>query len=172
MVVVAAHPCRVAVGRVADDGLRVRGDRRAEVVVEPVEVQAFDLGGDPLDDVARQGQAVRVAAHEADRPAVRVGEDGVAMIAGARMKVAQLISEVMAYGWSPAELHFQHPHLTMSQIHSALAYYWDHLEEIEQQVDADLRYADKMRGARWELADNAPRTVPVGLGCVQGEVIN
>jgi uncharacterized protein (DUF433 family) len=87
---------------------------------------------------------------------ILVGEDGVAIIAAARMKVAQLIAEVMAYGWSPEELHFQHPQfcrldrsgdvLTMSQIHSALAYYWDHLEEIEQQVDADLRLRRKMRG--------------------------
>ena len=43
MVVVAAHPGRVPVGGVADDGLRVGGDRRAEVVVEPVEVQALWL---------------------------------------------------------------------------------------------------------------------------------
>jgi uncharacterized protein (DUF433 family) len=76
---------------------------------------------------------------------ILVGENGVATIAGARMKVAQLVSEVMAYGWSPEELHFQHPHLTMSQIHSALAYYWDHPQEIEQQIEGGLRLADQMR---------------------------
>lgn len=30
---------------------------------------------------------------------------------------------------------YQHPQLTLGQVHSALAYYWDHQEEI----DADLR---------------------------------
>jgi hypothetical protein len=35
---------------------------------------------------------------------------------------------------SPEELAYQHPHLTLGQVHFALAYYWDHREEI----DADL----------------------------------
>ncbi|OGQ79996.1 MAG: hypothetical protein A2289_01440 [Deltaproteobacteria bacterium RIFOXYA12_FULL_58_15] len=42
------------------------------------------------------------------------------------MKVIVLVLEKSAYGWSPEELHFQHPYLTMGQIYSALSYYWDH----------------------------------------------
>lgn len=79
-----------------------------------------------------------------------VDDNGVAVVADSRMKVAQLVSEVMAYGWSPEELHFQHPHLSMGQIHSALAYYWDHQEEINQQIEDDLQYADRMRLAAGE----------------------
>jgi uncharacterized protein (DUF433 family) len=79
-----------------------------------------------------------------------VEDKGVAVVAGPRMKVAQLVSEVMAYGWSPEELHFQHPHISMGQIHSALAYYWDHEEEINQQIEGDLQYADRMRRAAGE----------------------
>jgi uncharacterized protein (DUF433 family) len=77
-------------------------------------------------------------------------DKGVAVVADSRMKVAQLVSEVMAYGWSPEELHFQHPHLSMGQIHSALAYYWDHQEEINQQIEGDLQYADRMSRAAGE----------------------
>ncbi len=76
---------------------------------------------------------------------ITIAEDGEAIIANSRMKVAQLVSEVMAYGWSPEELHFQHPHLSMGQIHSALGYYWDHQQEINQQIEGDLQYADQMR---------------------------
>ena len=72
-------------------------------------------------------------------------ENGEAVIADAHMKIAQLVTEVMAYGWSPEELHFQHPQLSMGQIHSALAYYWDHQQEINQQIEAELQYADQMR---------------------------
>lgn len=75
---------------------------------------------------------------------------GVAAVADSRMKVTQLVSEVMAYGWSPEELHFQHPHLSMGQIHSALAYYWDHEEEINQKIEDDLQYADILRRAAGE----------------------
>ncbi|HVT59244.1 MAG TPA: DUF433 domain-containing protein [Thermoanaerobaculia bacterium] len=47
----------------------------------------------------------------------------------------ELVAETRAHGWSPEELAYQHPHLTLGQVHSALAYYWDHREEVE----ADLR---------------------------------
>jgi uncharacterized protein (DUF433 family) len=79
-----------------------------------------------------------------------VEDKGVAVLADSRMKVTQLVSEVTAYGWSPEELHFQHPHLSMGQIHSALAYYWDHQEEINQQIEDDLQYSDSMRRAAGE----------------------
>lgn len=79
-----------------------------------------------------------------------VEDKGIAVVADSRMKVAHLVSEVMAYGWSPEELHFQHPHLSMGQIHSALAYYWDHQEEINQQIEDNLQYADGMRRAAGE----------------------
>lgn len=79
-----------------------------------------------------------------------VEDAGVAVVADSRMKVAQLVSEVMACGWSPEELHFQHPHLSMGQIHSAPAYYWDHQEESNQQIEDDLQYADRMRRAAGE----------------------
>lgn len=61
------------------------------------------------------------------------------------MKVTELVSEVMAYGWSPEELHFQHPYLTMGQIHSALAYYWDHAEELDREIEQSLRRVDQFR---------------------------
>jgi uncharacterized protein (DUF433 family) len=32
----------------------------------------------------------------------------------------------LAYGWSPEEMHYQHPPLSLAQIHAALAYYFDH----------------------------------------------
>lgn len=44
------------------------------------------------------------------------------------IKVVELITSVQAYGWSPEELHFQYPHISMSKIYSALAYYWNNKE--------------------------------------------
>ncbi|HEY0784157.1 MAG TPA: DUF433 domain-containing protein [Thermoanaerobaculia bacterium] len=58
-------------------------------------------------------------------------ENGVAWIDDANTKVVELVEEVKAHGFSPEELAYQHPHLTLGQVHSALAYYWDHQEEIE-----------------------------------------
>jgi hypothetical protein len=43
-------------------------------------------------------------------------------------------------------LHFQHPHLTLGQIHSALAYYWDHHKGLDRDVQSRLERAEKLRG--------------------------
>ena len=59
----------------------------------------------------------------------------VPTIAGTTMKVIELVLDHVAYGWSPEELHFQHPYLTMGQIYSALAYYWDHKVELDQDIE-------------------------------------
>lgn len=79
---------------------------------------------------------------------ITTDEQGVPWIAGAPTKLVELILDTVAYGWSPEELHFQHPHLSMGQIHSALAYYWDH----KQAIDADIE-------RRLVLVDDIHRTV-------------
>jgi len=39
-------------------------------------------------------------------------EKEVPIVAGTNMKVIELVLEKTAYGWSPEELHFQHPYLS------------------------------------------------------------
>ena len=58
-----------------------------------------------------------------------------------------------AYGWSPEELHFQHPDLSLGQIHSALAYYWDHRNELDRDIERRTRLADEIRS---EVGTQAP----------------
>jgi len=72
-------------------------------------------------------------------------EDQVPTIAGTTMKVIELVLDHLAYGWSPEELHYQHPYLTMAQIHSALAYYWDHKTELEHDIERRLQLVDQVR---------------------------
>lgn len=61
------------------------------------------------------------------------------------MKVKELVAERLAWGWSPEELLVNHPYLTLGQIFSALAYYADHQAEIDQAIEEDVRYMDKLR---------------------------
>lgn len=67
----------------------------------------------------------------------------IPVIAGTNMKVIELVLEKSAYGWSPEELHFQHPYLTLGQIYSALAYYWDHQEELDRDIERRLRAVEQ-----------------------------
>ena len=81
---------------------------------------------------------------------VILNKDNVPTIAGTNMKVIELVLEKMAYGWSPEELHFQHPYLTLGQVHSALAYYWDHQEELDQDMERRLEFMDRLQRAMGE----------------------
>jgi uncharacterized protein (DUF433 family) len=72
---------------------------------------------------------------------ITLDENNVPGIAGTTMKVV----EQQAYGWSPEELHFQHPYLTLGQIHSALAYYWDHREELDRDIQRRLERSAELR---------------------------
>jgi len=62
------------------------------------------------------------------------GHPAAPRIAGTTMKVVELVTAQQAYGWSPEELAFQFPHLTLGQIHSALAYYWDHQADLDREI--------------------------------------
>jgi len=66
---------------------------------------------------------------------IEIDEHGIAWIAGANTKVIEVVLDKLAYGWSPEEIHFQHPHLALAQIHAALAYYYDHQEEIDADIE-------------------------------------
>ena len=76
-----------------------------------------------------------------------VDEVGTPQIVGANTKVVELVLDNIAYGWSPEELRLQHPHLTLGQIHSALAYYWDHQAELDQDIEYRLRNVNAMQRA-------------------------
>ena len=72
----------------------------------------------------------------------------VPVINGTGMKVLELIQSKLAYGWSPEELHFQYPYLTMGQIYSALAYYSDHQEELDSDIERRLREVEELQEKR------------------------
>ena len=72
-------------------------------------------------------------------------ESGTAWIEDANTKVSELVAAVRAHGWSPEELAYQFAHLTLGQVHSALAYYWDHREQVDQVIEASRATVAKIR---------------------------
>jgi uncharacterized protein (DUF433 family) len=74
-----------------------------------------------------------------------VDDHRVPQIAGTTMKVIELVLAERANGWNPAELQAQFPSLSLGQIHSALAYYWDHQAELDQDIDRRLVAADALQ---------------------------
>jgi uncharacterized protein (DUF433 family) len=76
---------------------------------------------------------------------IQLDERNVPIIAGTTMKVVELITSIKAYGWTPEELHANYPHVSLSKIHSALAYYWDHKEELDADIERRYQFAEQLR---------------------------
>ena len=76
---------------------------------------------------------------------VVLDEQGVPMIAGTPIKVEHIALEHWQYGWSPEELCYQHPGLTLGQVHSALAYYWDHRDEMDRKIEMSVERIQNLR---------------------------
>jgi uncharacterized protein (DUF433 family) len=67
-------------------------------------------------------------------PHILEDKDGVAWIEGTTTRVMEVVEEKNACGVSAEELHLWHPYLSLAQIHAALAYYWDHKDEVDRQI--------------------------------------
>ncbi|HVR36018.1 MAG TPA: DUF433 domain-containing protein [Methylomirabilota bacterium] len=76
---------------------------------------------------------------------ILLDDHGVAWIKGSRTKITEIVLDQQAYGWSPEEIHFQHPDLTLAQIHAALAYYYDHRVQLDQEIERRLMEVGELR---------------------------
>jgi uncharacterized protein (DUF433 family) len=59
---------------------------------------------------------------------------GSPVIAGTRFPVRSVVFYVLRLGLAPEELVDRFPHLTLAQVHDALAYYYDNRQEVEADI--------------------------------------
>jgi uncharacterized protein (DUF433 family) len=84
---------------------------------------------------------------------------GEPIIAATRIKVRMIALDRIVPGWDADEIQRHHPDLTLGQVHSALAYYFDHREEMDRDIAdrhgriADLRAAQGESPGRRKLRD-------------------
>jgi uncharacterized protein (DUF433 family) len=72
-------------------------------------------------------------------PHIDVTSDGVPYLTGTQTKVIEVVLDRLAYHWDAEEIQRQHPYLSLGQIHSALAYYYDHQEAMDQVIEEQLQ---------------------------------
>jgi uncharacterized protein (DUF433 family) len=66
-------------------------------------------------------------------------------ILGHRIKVKHVAVWHERMGMSPSEIVDQHPTITLAQVHAALAYYFDHKDEIQAEIaEEDRKYEELM----------------------------
>jgi uncharacterized protein (DUF433 family) len=61
------------------------------------------------------------------------------------IKVIEVVLDHTAYGWSADEIHREYPYLSLAQIHSALAYYFDHKQEIDDEIERQVREVEALK---------------------------
>jgi uncharacterized protein (DUF433 family) len=72
---------------------------------------------------------------------------GVAYISGTRTKVLEIALDRIAHHWDADEIQRQHPQLKLGQIYGALAHYADHQEELDKQIEEQVRFVESSRAA-------------------------
>ena len=73
---------------------------------------------------------------------------GKPRIEGSRIPVKHVVIWHERMGQSPAQIVSDYPHLTLADVYAALAYYHDHREEINADIQAERRNYDEMKAAR------------------------
>ena len=68
-------------------------------------------------------------------------------IAGHRIRVHDIALWHDFQGQSPEEIVGRFPQLTLADVYSALAYYFDHRPEIQAEIQADRQFAEKLKAA-------------------------
>jgi uncharacterized protein (DUF433 family) len=71
--------------------------------------------------------------------------EGVPFIADTKTKVEEIVLDHISWHWEADEIHRNHPHLSLAQIHSALAYYYDHQAEMDALIEQGVRHVAKIR---------------------------
>ena len=56
-----------------------------------------------------------------------------------RVRVAQIVMDHLAHGWSAEEILRHHPYLKPAEVHAALGYYYDNQTEINGEIEAELK---------------------------------
>ena len=70
---------------------------------------------------------------------------GRACIAGHRVRVLDIVVWHEHQGMTPDEIVTHIPTITLGDVHAALAYYFDHVDEIQLEMRAEREFAEEFR---------------------------
>lgn len=76
---------------------------------------------------------------------VKPNGTSLAYIKGTRIRVQDIVMDYEIQGMSVDEIALNPPHITLAQIHAALSFYFDHRDEIQQQIKNDEQYVEMVR---------------------------
>jgi uncharacterized protein (DUF433 family) len=78
---------------------------------------------------------------------ILLDERGRGWIDDTNVKVIEVVLDKLAYRLTPDEIHSEHPHLSMAQIHAAFCWYYDHQAEYDAEIERQVREYDELWAA-------------------------
>lgn len=81
-------------------------------------------------------------------PHLKTESDGTVRIGQSRYKVSHLAAEHYQHGWTAEELMRQHPDLRPEEVYAALAYFYDHHDELVAELKASLSAVETARSGQ------------------------
>jgi uncharacterized protein (DUF433 family) len=76
---------------------------------------------------------------------IELDDEGRAWVVGTNTRVDEIVANKLGWGWDADKIHANYPHLPLSKIHAAFAYYY------ENQAEMDAMFE------RWDAEDEAAR---------------
>ena len=80
--------------------------------------------------------------HIVSRPEICGGK---ACIAGTRIRVQDIYVWHELQGLSADEIASRFEHITMADVYAALAYFWDHRDELQRQMQEETAFVEQMK---------------------------
>jgi uncharacterized protein (DUF433 family) len=62
-----------------------------------------------------------------------------------RVRVAMIVMDYLVHSWSVEEMCRQYPYLKPAEAHAAMAYYYDHRQEIDEEITRETAEAEQSR---------------------------
>lgn len=90
--------------------------------------------------------AIAVAIPSPAQSHIHLDERGVAWVDDRNVKVIEIALDMISHGATAEQIYDMHDgYLSMSQIHAALSYYFDHQAEFDAEIEQQVRRADELR---------------------------
>jgi uncharacterized protein (DUF433 family) len=99
----------------------------------------------PFWPVSEPSRELQTMSAPTSYPHIEKRPDGKLWLIGTQTKVLEVALDRLAHHWDADEIQRQHPHLTLGQIHSCLAYYYDHQEEMDRTIDEQMHAIERLR---------------------------
>lgn len=81
-------------------------------------------------------------------PHIELDANGVPYICGTTTKVVEIVQDHLAHHWHAEDICEQYPYLSLAQVYAALTYFYDHQQEMEEDISRRRQRVAEIKAGR------------------------